>query len=180
MVDYSKGKIYKIVCNTTGLIYVGSTCKPKLCQRLSKHVSDYKRHLNKKAGYMTSFEILENNNYVIVLLEEYPCNNKDQLHKKEREWIEKNVCVNKVIPSRTIKEYNQTSKRKEVNRNNTERYRQNNQDIIKEKQKIYRETNTQKIKEYKAQKYICQCGSFITINSKAKHERSNYHKNHFL
>ena len=27
VIDYSKAKIYKIVCNTTGLIYVGATCK---------------------------------------------------------------------------------------------------------------------------------------------------------
>ena len=36
MPDYSKGKIYKIVCNVTGLVYVGSTCEPTLARRLAK------------------------------------------------------------------------------------------------------------------------------------------------
>ena len=35
VIDYSKAKIYKLVCNITGLIYVGATCKLRLCQRLS-------------------------------------------------------------------------------------------------------------------------------------------------
>ena len=42
MIDYSKGKIYKIVCNNTGLIYIGSTCEPTLARRLAKHVGNYK------------------------------------------------------------------------------------------------------------------------------------------
>ena len=40
-IDYSKGKVYKIVCNITGLIYVGSTTKEYLCQRLTAHKNDY-------------------------------------------------------------------------------------------------------------------------------------------
>ena len=34
MIDYTKSKIYKIVCNTTGLIYIGSTVN-KLSRRLN-------------------------------------------------------------------------------------------------------------------------------------------------
>ena len=42
---YSIGKIYKIVCNVTGVCYVGSTNEPMLCRRLGKHVSNYTRYL---------------------------------------------------------------------------------------------------------------------------------------
>ena len=31
MTNYKQTKIYKIVCNKTGLIYVGATCKEYLC-----------------------------------------------------------------------------------------------------------------------------------------------------
>ena len=37
MVNYSLGKIYKIVSDLTDKIYIGSTCLEKLCMRLSKH-----------------------------------------------------------------------------------------------------------------------------------------------
>ena len=35
--DYSKGKIYKIECNITGEVYIGSTTEPTLARRLSGH-----------------------------------------------------------------------------------------------------------------------------------------------
>ena len=61
--DYKNGKIYKIVCNTTGLQYIGSTCNPYLSTRLAGHRSDYKRYLQNKTRYISSFEVLKNNNY---------------------------------------------------------------------------------------------------------------------
>ena len=69
VIDYSQAKIYKIVCNTTRLTYVGLTCKPRLCQRLNQHVQDFKAFKNGKRHYLTSYEVLKNNNYSIVLLE---------------------------------------------------------------------------------------------------------------
>eukprot|EP01080_Neovahlkampfia_damariscottae_P011264 gene11264-gene4051 len=126
MVDYSLAKIYKIVCNTTRLIYVGATCKPKLCQRLSKHVSNFKCFKNGKDHYVTSFKVLENNNYSIILLESVPqCINKDQLNQYERKWIEKIDCVNKRIEGRTSKEYRNDKKDK------IKQYYQDNKDKIK-------------------------------------------------
>jgi hypothetical protein len=38
MVNYELAKIYKIVCNKTGMVYIGSTCQRLLSQRLSGHV----------------------------------------------------------------------------------------------------------------------------------------------
>ena len=35
--DYSQGKIYKIVCNKTGLVYIGSTYR-SLEQRLKEYI----------------------------------------------------------------------------------------------------------------------------------------------
>ena len=66
MTNNKQAKIYKIVCNKTGLVYVGATCKLLLCQRLTKHVSDYKRYLNGKTNFITSFKILENGDYDIA------------------------------------------------------------------------------------------------------------------
>jgi hypothetical protein len=57
-IDYSKGKIYKIVCNITGLIYIGSTSQ-SLIQRLQDHKSGYKTYLNRKTHYVSSFKIIK-------------------------------------------------------------------------------------------------------------------------
>ncbi len=106
MVNYSNEKIYKIVDNISGNIYIGSTCEPSLARRLAGHVGAYKRYKDdKKVSKITSFDILENGNYEIVLLELCPCESKDELHARERYYIESLDCVNKVIVGRTRKEY---------------------------------------------------------------------------
>ena len=104
MPDYSKSKIYKIVCNITGLVYIGSTTQ-NLCGRIKDHKSDYKRYLNKKHSYVTSFKILENDNYNIILVEDFCCERKEQLLARERYWIENTKCVNLKIPLRNRKEW---------------------------------------------------------------------------
>ena len=135
MVNYKQGKIYKLVDNTNGNIYVGSTCQTTLAQRLSEHVSKYKMHMNGKYNYVTSFEIIKNGNYDIVLLEACSCETKDELHARERHYIESINCVNKYIVGRTKKEYREV-------------YKETNKDHIKEYSKAYTETNKGKIKEY--------------------------------
>ena len=110
MPDYQNSKIYKIVCNITGKIYIGSTTQKYLASRLSEHVRDYKNYTTVgKRSYITSFEVIKQGNYDMVLLESYPCNNKMELHAKERYYIENNDCVNKCIPTRTNKERNDDS-----------------------------------------------------------------------
>ena len=98
---YRHGKIYKIVSNKTGLVYIGSTCNT-LTQRIAQHERDYKQY--QKTGkkyniYMTSFKILKYGNYQIQLVENYPCKNSKELHEREKYWIEKTNCINKNIPS---------------------------------------------------------------------------------
>jgi predicted GIY-YIG superfamily endonuclease len=43
MVNYNNGKIYKIVCNKTGLIYIGSTTKNTIQTRLKEHEGRFKK-----------------------------------------------------------------------------------------------------------------------------------------
>ena len=51
MVNYANGKIYRIVCNTTGKQYIGSTTRP-LSERLNGHKKDLDKYLkgNRKKG----------------------------------------------------------------------------------------------------------------------------------
>ena len=97
MPEYNKGKIYKLVDYTNGNIYIGSTCQT-LSRRKSKHKADSKRYdtydtRNKVIRY-SSHSIIENNNYNILLIESYPCNNKDELRMREQYWIDSMECIN--------------------------------------------------------------------------------------
>jgi len=95
MVNYNDGKIYKIVDNTNGNIYIGSTAEKRLCRRLQKHLSYYKGYLKGiTKTKISSFNILSNGDYKIYLLETYPCNNKDELHMREQHWIDRLDCIN--------------------------------------------------------------------------------------
>ena len=133
MNKYQTGKIYKLIDNINGNEYYGSTIQT-LQNRKSEHVKKYKQYLNKKYHYVSSFEIIKNNNYEIYLVENFPCNSKKELETREGYYIRNNKCVNKAIPCRTDKEYNIDNKEK-----------------IKDKSKQYYNDNKEKIKEYNKQ-----------------------------
>jgi hypothetical protein len=144
---YSRGKIYKIVDNTNGNIYVGSTTEPTLARRLVKHRSNYKSYLDGKYHFITSFKILENDNYDIVLLENCQCDTKDELHKRERYYIETLECVNKSIVGRTsLQYYFDNAEKYKIKR---KKYYEDNKDKFKEYDKIYREKNKDYLKKYR-------------------------------
>jgi hypothetical protein len=183
VVDYSKGKIYKLV-SPSGLIYVGSTCEPTIAIRKAKHKSNFKGWKNGKSNFVTSFKLFEEDedNVVIVLIEEFPCENKMQLHKQERFYIETLDCVNKIIVGRTYKEYYIDNKDKlkqyseqyrENNKDKSKEYRENNKD----KSKKYRENNKDVLKAKRNAEIQCDCGITYTRVNKTRHEKSNKHQN---
>jgi hypothetical protein len=158
MPDYSNGKIYKIVCNITGDVYIGSTCEPILARRLAGHVKSYKCWLNGKGNYVTSFKIIEQGNYDIVLIELFSCDTKDQLHSRESHYTQNIQCVNKIKNQGLcntlgkidyIKQYNVD------NRENIQEYKKqyyvNNKEQIKQYNKQYIVDNRENIQEYKKQ-----------------------------
>ena len=159
MVNYQKGKIYKIISQHTDKCYVGSTTKDRLSNRLAGHRSDLKNGKNMSSKY-----ILELGDYEIVLLELYPCNSKDELHMRERHYIETLDCVNKCIPIRSKQEWYIANKDK-ISEYQTE-YRLNNKDSLKQKRK---ERNQNKI--------TCECGRVICKNDILKHKKTKRHLN---
>ena len=166
-IDYSKAKIYKIVCNTTGLTYVGSTIQ-KLSQRLSEHKGKYKLYLKGKTNFITSFDIIKNNNYQIILIDECPCNNKEQLLREERKYIEKLGCINKIIPTRTKKEWD------EYNKQYYKQHYLDNKEKISKKKKQHYQYNKDKILEQKKKTIQCEfCNSTITAVHLRRHQRTN-------
>ena len=72
---YANGKIYKITDNAYTKCYIGSTIQP-LSSRIGGHRRDYKRYLDGKRNFITSFALFEEfgvENCKIELMEEYPC-----------------------------------------------------------------------------------------------------------
>jgi hypothetical protein len=100
-----EGYVYKIICNTTNLTYFGSTTQ-KLSKRINNHKIAYYKHcnnlINSKCNYITSFEVLKNDNYDYYVLEKLQHNDKEQLkinlRLSERNYIENNKCVNTQSP----------------------------------------------------------------------------------
>ena len=92
------GFIYKIMCEITGEIYIGSTNTAKLSQRLAEHRSDYKHYLKGNKNYRSSFQIIERGNYGIHLLETVNHDTIYELRVRERYYFENCECINKNRP----------------------------------------------------------------------------------
>jgi hypothetical protein len=181
MPDYNNGKIYKIVnSEMPNLVYIGSTTQ-KLNIRLQGHKD--------KSNKCTSKALFEHGQPEIILLEDYPCETKTELEKRERYWIEGNQCVNTKIPCRTNKEYREDNKEKIIetskvyrqdNKEKLNEYRktyyQDNNEKIKENAKAYRLNNKEKINERHNINFECDCGGRYTHNNKAKHNKSKKHQ----
>ena len=59
MVNYTNSKVYKIWSTQGDKIYVGSTTKQYLSQRMDKHRMEYRywKNKNNKITFMSSFEL---------------------------------------------------------------------------------------------------------------------------
>lgn len=154
---YEEGKIYKIVDINNNKIYIGSTCF-SLEKRLYQHIANYKRYLTGGYNYVSVFDIIQNNNYRIELLESYKCNNKKELSKREGDLIKLNKinCVNRKIDGRTKREY----------------YFDNI-----DKFKLIHKKNIEKMRTKGRKKIKCSCGMSYNYSGKTCHIRTKKHIN---
>ena len=164
MPDYSSGKIYTIRCKTDDTkIYVGSTIQP-----LSVRFAGHKGH--SKKNYRWYKNIDDWNDWYIELYENYPCNNREELNKREGEIIRLMGNLNKYIPGRTNKERYKAYD--DERKNKPERIQQK-----KEISKIYREENRDIIKEKKSKKTKCVCGCEVRSDCLTRHQKTPKHIN---
>lgn len=177
---YQTGKIYKIICNKTKLVYIGSTIQKYLCNRLKGHCHKYKMYLDKRHHFVSSFKILENNDYYIELVELFPCNSKDELLVRERYYYDNIECVNNNKPQMTEDEKKEYFKNYRIeHREERKIYKKEYDEINKDKHKIYGKKYHIENKEYKRErrsiKYTCECGSTPSIGQRKRHDRSIKH-----
>ena len=166
MVNYSNGKIYKIepICNhEEEEIYIGSTTKQYLSQRMDKHRYNYKYWKEGKSGKTMSFVLFEKygvENCNIILMENVDVKSKDELTAREAEYIKNNKCINKFLPYQTNEERKEKQRNyrlrkiKAVQKEKEDFYNQNKEEIelrkalnIKESRKKYRENHKAEIAE---------------------------------
>jgi len=141
MLNYINGKIYTIRSLKSNYIYVGSSCI-NLKNRMTKHKSSWKtgKILGKFKNIVTDI-----NDWYIELYENYPCENKKELEKREGEIIKEIGTLNNRVAGRNAKEYyedNKQRKRKYYEDNRQKKleyqrlYHKKNYDIIKEKKNL--------------------------------------------
>ena len=198
LTTYTIYKLYKQDCPD---FYIGSTFDFK--KRQSYHKSDCNNVNSPKYNYRV-YEFIRSNggydlwNYEILQQFTNDIKVKDELHYIERAYIELlNSTLNRDIPMRTRKEYLQDNK--EAIREHQRQYRQDNKEAIREHQiqyyqdnkeelleyqKQYRQDNKDRLeqyeesrKEYRHQKFNCECGGRYIRGSKAKHFKTRKHQN---
>jgi len=191
---YKRGKIYTIRCRyDDSLIYVGSTI-----DTLAKRMGNHRRMCLKCK--ISLYNVVENDwdNWYIELYEEYPCNNKPELERREGQVQRQIATINNRIAGRTHKEYRdenrdkileKTKKYRDDNKvnilENKKTYYNENKVNILEKTKKYRDENRDKIKEanrvqdakrsdYLKEKVECEkCKSIVSRHHLLTHTRSN-------
>ena len=142
-----KGIIYKITCNETGEVYIGSTLTKYLCNRIAGHKGHYKEWQEGKRNYTVSFSIMERNNYSYSIIEKVECENRYELEKIEGKYILENTCINKNIPGKTPED------KKKISHIHNKAYYEANKDTILKHQKAHYEANKDTIlKHQKANK----------------------------
>ena len=189
MPDYQNGKIYTIRCKSDNtLIYVGSTITT-LSRRLAEHKSKSKKYNTRKI-----YQSINDNwdDWYIELYEVYPCENKEQLNKREGEITREIGTLNYQIAGRSYEEWREDNidkvklAQQEYNKNNAEKikeqtklYRENNKDKKREQDKLYRENNKDKLneqfKERSKQQITCECGCIIRKYGLPNHLKTQKH-----
>jgi len=159
---YARGKIYKIVSENTDKVYVGSTTEKTLARRLAKHVELHREYLKgNQRRYTSSFDIIEKGDYSIVLLENFPCESKDELFARERYYYEqqKQSIVNIKPPILT---------------------QQERKDYRNKKKQSYINRHREEVQAKRQQKFDCECGGHYSRSAKSRHFNSILHKTYIL
>ena len=193
MVNYANGKIYKITGGC--LIYIGSTTQP-LYKRLNEHKNQkvsFER--GNKLKYCSSAELLKFEDCCITLIEDYPCERREQLLARERYHYDQFDCVNIKKPMRTSEEkilenslkwknlpieqkIRHNERGKERYYENIEKERQRNREKYYrtiETTKAYLEKNKEMLKAKRIEKIICSCGIETTRGGMGSHKKSKFH-----
>ena len=176
---YQNGKIYKIVDNGYNTCYIGSTIEG-LSTRMAKHRSRYRNYLSGGHADYKVFEIFNEfgiDDCKIELIEEYPCENKIQLQKREGYHIQNTHCVNKRVEGQYLTQQEYREVHKEKIKEQQHEYWVNNKEKLSEHKHQYWVNNKEKLTEWKSEKIVCEiCQSCYRRDNRSHHEKSLKHQ----
>ena len=139
MPNYQNGKIYSIRSRSRlELVYIGSTTRP-LSERFTEHKCN--GHLGK--------QIIDLGDAYIELVEEFKCENKEQLNRREGEIQRSIGCVNQNIAGRTQTEWRKDNP--DVCKNYSDNWKRNNPEKYKEIRRKRQDTHKEDIIAYQKQ-----------------------------
>ena len=144
--NFQNTVIYKIVCNDLNIedVYVGHTTNftKRKCSHKSASTNQNCLKYNIKI-YKTIREHGGFENWSMIEIEKYPCNDLQEASKKERYYFELlNARLNMVNPSRSQKEY------REINKDKIKMYKEKHKKHLNLYQDEYRENNLEKMRIY--------------------------------
>jgi DNA repair exonuclease SbcCD ATPase subunit len=165
--DYSKTNIYKIVCNdlTVKDCYVGHTIN--MTKRKCNHKSVCNNE-NYKAYNLKIYQIIRENggwdNWSMLLVEKFPCKDKYEACKREREVYEElEAKMNTFIPYLTQEE------RKEYLKQYLKQYREEHKEYHKQYYQEHKEEHKEKLKEKAECEY---CSKRLTKCHMSRHHKT--------
>jgi hypothetical protein len=155
IVDYSKSIIYKLCCKDPSItdIYVGSTTN--FTKRKSQHKHCCLTEIDKSYNTYKYQFIREHggwNNWDMVMVEQFSCNNKMECFAKERYYIETlNSTLNQCVPNHSKNEW--YDENKAIIKQQNKEWAENNKDAVKQSHKKYYEEHKDTIKQQHKQYY---------------------------
>lgn len=174
-IDFSKGLIYKIVCRDVEVkdLYVGSTTN--FSKRKGGHKSSCKNQNDANYNLPLYKTIREKGGFDawdMILIENYPCENNNELHSRERHYMEQlHANLNSRAALRTSQE------KKQYQKEFDKAYREENREKLNEDDRNrWNERKEQQNQNRRETIFECECGSQCRVNGKARHERTNKHK----
>ena len=144
MTNYKNGRIYKILNTTDDTVYVGSTTEA-LCKIMWKHKWDVKNNRFMTRPLYVKAKEYGFENFYIELIENYPCECKEELVAREGYWIRQIGSLNAIVAGRTAEQYYHDNKQ-QLKKGSNDYYYANYENELKQR-KEYRDNNKDKIQE---------------------------------
>ena len=184
IMDFSKTVIYKICCKDLSVkdVYVGSTTC--IVKRRYEHKNTCANE-NRKAYNLQIYRFIRDHggfeNWDVIVVEQYPCENSEQKRTRERHWMETlGATLNSnraIITEQEVKEEMKvyyTDHVAEI-REKCKKYYTEHAAEMKGYLKVYRTEHAAEIKAQQAERITCQCGVEHSRGAKFSHLRTAKH-----
>lgn len=174
-----KARIYRINNDIDDEFYVGGTT-----QTLSKRFGDHKLTATTKPNrkIYNHMNSLGADHFRIVLIEQIEVESKEQLRKKEDEYIRllkpKLNMINSVLNIDELYQKNKVYKKvnKESIAKVVKKYACDHKEEIAQYKQEYATVHKDKLDEYRKAKVDCECGGKYTYCGKSQHLKSKIHR----